>query len=140
MSNQRHADPRDTVVIRTYAAGHSAPYTIPPHTHDWSQLIYASAGVITVHTASGSWVVPPERGVWVPAGVTHSIEMSGTVSIRSLYFAPGFARRRLPKVCSVVSISALMRELILHATGIGALDQAIPVHARLIAVILDQIR
>jgi AraC-like DNA-binding protein len=137
MSITRHSDP---VVIRTFAAGHSAPYTIPNHTHTWSQLIYASAGVITVHTSQGSWVVPPERGVWVPAGVTHSIEMSGLVSIRSLYFAPGFARRRLPRSCSVVHISPLMRELILHATGIGALDRCIPAHARLIGVILDQVR
>jgi AraC-like DNA-binding protein len=137
MSKTRQSD---SVVIRTYASGHSAPYTIPPHTHDWSQLIYASAGVITVHTDRGSWVVPPERGVWVPPGVTHSIEMSGTVAIRSLYFAPGFARRRLPGTCSVVNISPLMRELILHSTSIGALDRAVPAHARLIAVMLDQIR
>src|SRR5580692_10974597 len=95
----------ESVVIRTFAAGHSAPYTIPNHTHTWSQLIYASAGVITVHTSQGSWVVPPERGVWVPAGVTHAIEMSGLVSIRTLYFAPGFGRRRLPGTCSVVNVS-----------------------------------
>ncbi len=137
MSNKRHHDP---VVIRTFAAGHSSPYTIPNHTHTWSQLIYASAGVITVHTSHGSWVVPPERGVWVPAGVTHSIEMSGLVSIRSLYFAPGFARRRLPTACSVVHISPLMRELILHTTSLGALDRSIPAHARLIGVMLDQVR
>ena len=74
----------DSVAIRTFAFGHSAGYTIPSHSHEWSQLIYASAGVMTVHTAQGSWVVPPERGVFVPAGITHSIEMSTQVSMRTL--------------------------------------------------------
>jgi AraC-like DNA-binding protein len=129
---------RDPVVIRTYQVRHTAPYTIPIHTHTWSQLIYAHEGVITVRTARGSWVVPPERGVWVPAGMTHSIEMSGQVSMRSLYFAPAFARKRLPKECSVVNISPLMRELILHVGTGAALDRSVPVQAHLIAVILDQ--
>jgi hypothetical protein len=53
--------------------------------------------------------------VWVPAGVTHSIEMSGRVAMRSIYFAPGFARRRLPRSCNVVHVTPLMRELILQS-------------------------
>jgi AraC-like DNA-binding protein len=129
----------DSIVIRTHLMRHSAPNSIPTHTHTWSQLIYAHSGVITVHTGAGSWVVPPGRGVWVPAGMTHSIEMSGEVSMRSLYFAPRFARKRLPKSCSVVDISPLMRELILHVATNAALDRSIPEHAHLIAVILDQL-
>jgi AraC-like DNA-binding protein len=137
---------RQSVVIRTHAVRHTAPYTIPPHAHTWGQLIYAEAGAITVHTTAGSWVVPPERGVWVPAGMTHSIEMSGHVSMRSLYFAPGLARgvarKRFPRACSVVDVSRLLSELIVHANGAsggGALDRRIPAQAHLIAVILDQI-
>lgn len=126
-------------MIRTYPVRHSAPFTIPTHTHTWSQLIYAEAGAITIRTAVGSWVVPPERGVWVPAGMTHSIEMSGQVSMRSLYFAPGFRRRMLPKICSVVGISPLLRELILHVSTGAPLDRSVPAQAHLIAVILDQI-
>src|SRR5260370_34911918 len=107
---------RDSVVVRTCAIGHSAAYTIPHHKHDWSQLIYASAGVMTVHTAHGSWVVPPERGVWVPAGVVHSIEMSSHVSMRTLYFAPGFGRRPLPRTVFGLRLTALMPGLIPPAT------------------------
>ena len=131
---------RQDIVVRTYAFGHTVGYTIPPHSHDWSQLIYASAGVMTVRAGCGVWVVPPERGVWVPAGVTHSIQMSGSVAIRTLYFAPGFARTRLPKSCTVVNVSPLMRELILQATRIGSLDRGVAAHVRLIGVMLDQIQ
>jgi len=136
MPKTRHAD---SIVLRTYAFGHSSGYTIPPHKHDWSQLICAAAGVMTVHTTAGSWVVPPERGVWVPGGVMHSIEMSGQVSVRTLYIAPAFAQRRLPKTCTVINISPLMRELVLHAVTLKTLDCAVPAQARLIGVLVDQI-
>jgi AraC-like DNA-binding protein len=136
MPKIRHTD---SIVLRTYAFGHSSGYTIPPHKHDWSQLICAAAGVMTVHTTAGSWVVPPERGVWVPGGVMHSIEMSGQVSVRTLYIAPGFAQRRLPKTCTVINISPLMRELVLHAVTMKTLDCAVAAQARLIGVLVDQI-
>jgi len=95
---------------------------------------------MTVHTTAGSWVVPPERGVWVPGGVTHSIEMSGQVSVRTLYIAPGYAQRRLPKTCTVINISPLMRELVLHAVTMKTLDCAVVAQARLIGVLVDQIQ
>jgi AraC-like DNA-binding protein len=134
---KRHRDP---IVLRTYAFGHSSGYTIPPHKHDWSQLICAASGVMTVHTTAGSWVVPPERGVWVPGGVMHSIEMSGQVSVRTLYIAAGFGRRRLPKTCTVINISPLMRELILYAITMKVLDRTNSAQARLIGVLVDQIQ
>ncbi|HEY6395147.1 MAG TPA: AraC family ligand binding domain-containing protein, partial [Candidatus Binataceae bacterium] len=126
-------------MVRTYAARHTGAYTIPEHTHDWSQLIYPQAGVIAVRTSAGSWIVPPERGVWVPRGVSHSIEIAGQTSMCSLYFPPGFAPR-LPKECAVVAIPPLLRELILHANRIGTLHRAVPAHGRLIGVMLDQMR
>ncbi|HSY78004.1 MAG TPA: AraC family ligand binding domain-containing protein, partial [Verrucomicrobiae bacterium] len=58
-----------------YVDGH----VIKTHSHPWHQLVYASQGVMTVRTPEGAWVVPIHRGVWVPAGTRHSIEMSGAV-------------------------------------------------------------
>ena len=43
-----------------------------------------------------------------------------------------------PSQCVVVSVSPLLRELILHACRIGVLNGANAEHARLIAVLLDQ--
>ena len=136
MSKQRQPDP---ALIRTFAMTFPSGFTMEPHRHDWSQLIYASSGVMTVRAEAASWVVPPERGVWVPAGVTHSIEMSGRVAMRSIYFAPGFARRRLPRSCNVVHVTPLMRELILQTCSLGALLRDSPAHQRLSRVIVDQI-
>jgi AraC-like DNA-binding protein len=126
------------IQIRSLALTYSSGFRIPPHRHAWAQLIYASRGVMSVHTDTGAWVVPTHRAVWVPGEVEHAIEMSGEVAMRTLYLAPGLAHG-VPDSCSVVNVSPLLRELVLHAVELGPLDAALPLHARLIGVILDQL-
>jgi AraC-like DNA-binding protein len=132
------ANLEDLIDIRSHALELSSAHTIDKHSHDdWHQLIYASRGVMTVNTATGSWVVPSRRAVWVPAGVEHEIEMSGSVSMRTLYVRSGIAVP-LPTECCVVNVSALLRELILRTIEIGMLNRTIKAHKHLIDVILDQ--
>lgn len=120
------------------AAVHTGSYTIRPHSHTWHQLIYAAQGVMSVHTAQGEWVVPPHRAVWAPAGVEHSLAMVGSVSLQTLYVATSVSHL-LPASCSVVNVSPLLRELILHIIRIGMLDRRVPEHAHLIDFLLDQL-
>jgi len=115
----------------------STAHKIHKHSHDWHQLIYASRGVMAVNTATGSWVVPSRRAVWVPAGIEHEVEMSASVSLRTLYLRTGLLML-LPKDCCVVNVSPLLRELILRTIEIGMLDRSLPFHRHLIDVILDQ--
>ena len=127
----------DSLDIRSHAIGSCAPYTIHKHSHDWHQLIYASRGVMTVNTSSGSWVVPSRRAVWVPARVEHEVEMLSAVSMCTLYLRQGLSDL-LPQECCVVNVSSLLRELILRAIEIGMLSRDVPLHKHLIDVILDQ--
>src|SRR5882762_10433562 len=129
----------DSLDIRSHAIGTSAAYTIEKHSHDWHQLIYASRGVMTVNTSTGSWVVPSRRAVWVPAGIEHEVEMSASVSMRTLYLRPGLSDV-LPRDCCVVSVSPLLRELILRTVEIGMLNRTVAAHQHLIDVIIDQFR
>ena len=124
--------------MRTYPVTFPTGYRSKAHSHEWDQLTYATHGVMTVHTAKGVWVVPPHRAVWVPAGIEHTEEMSGRVAARSLFFVPGLSKS-LPRDCSTVNVTPLLRELILQATRIGVLDRKLPTQARLIGVILDQL-
>src|SRR5262249_37477345 len=126
-------------LIRTLATGYSSGTVLPVHSHPWAQLVYASEGVMTVQTDHGTWVVPSHRGVWIPAGIAHSIAMSGWVAMRTIYIVPERAAD-LPFCCRVVAIAPLLRELILHATGIGPLRTDVPEHERLVAFLLDQIK
>ena len=93
------------------ALDHPDGHVIPFHWHSRAQLLYASAGVMTVTTGSGVWVLPPLRAMWVPALTEHQIRASGHLSMRTLYIKPD-AVRDFPPSCRMVSVSALLRELI----------------------------
>jgi AraC-like DNA-binding protein len=144
MSKKRHTRKTsrrgrtDGIVVRTYAVRHTKDYVIPPHAHDWHQLIYASQGVMWVQTAQGDWVVPPNRAVWVPAGIEHSIEMTGSVFVQTVYLMSTLYGT-LPDRCCAVNVSPFLRELIRHIVGLGMLDENDPPRARLIGVLLDQL-
>jgi len=114
-------------------------HTIPEHFHAEDQLIFASLGVMTLHTKQGIWVVPPSRAVWIPAGTPHLVVMSGTVSMRTLYFLPRLVRR-LPQKCFVMNVSPLLRELIIHACGFGKLNTAVAAQKRVIEILRDQLQ
>lgn len=124
--------------MRSLAYEYESGHAIVPHTHDWHQLVYATEGVMTVRTQDGTWVVPANRGVWVPAHLEHAIDISGRVSMRTLYVRPA-RRDSTPARCRTLTVSPLLRELILHAVSLGTLDSRKKEHVRLLGVILDQL-
>jgi AraC-like DNA-binding protein len=124
--------------VRSLSHEFESRYRIPPHSHGWHQLVYATQGVMTVRTPEGAWIVPAHRGVWVPADIEHSIEMSGHVSMRTLYVRPSVARS-LPKRCLALNVRPLLRELILRAVELGVLDKRVRAHVRLYGLILDEL-
>lgn len=101
-----------TPTVGAYAHDYPKGHHIEPHCHAWHQLVYARSGVMTVSTAHGAWVVPPQRAVWMPATTAHEIRCATPVSMRTLYVAPD-AAEALPGSCCVVHVSPLLRELVL---------------------------
>jgi AraC-like DNA-binding protein len=126
-----------SVFVRTNGVTFSEGHVFHAHRHAWDQFTYATHGVMTVKTETGTWVIPPHRAVWVPAGIEHVEVMSGPVAARSLFFVPGLVRF-LPNECTAVNVSPLLRELILATIRLGFLDNKIPAHSRMIAILLDQ--
>lgn len=120
MSRKRH-EPCLRALGLTLPSGHR----LSPHAHDWPQLIYAVRGVISVYAGDGSWVVPPMRGLWVAAGVEHSLHMRGTVQMQTLYFRPDVAPA-IDADCCVINVEPLLRELIVSIVAAGSLDDATP--------------
>jgi AraC-like DNA-binding protein/quercetin dioxygenase-like cupin family protein len=113
-------------------------YLVPPHRHGRSQLLYALSGVVTVATSEGRWMVPPEHALWIPAGVSHSVETLGLVMMRSLYVVAD-AIAGLPERCRVVGMTGLMRNLIVEAVTLP-FDYAPESRAALVmALILQEI-
>jgi AraC-like DNA-binding protein len=124
--------------VRTLAWKYASDERIPLHNHGWHQLIYATAGVMTIETANGIWVVPTHRGVWVPARVDHAIKMSGAVDMRTLYFSPRLALESLGD-CRVLSISPLVRELLLYTIELGSLDRRVAAQRPVLELLVDRI-
>jgi len=111
---------------------------IPDHLHPEDQLVYASQGVMTVRTSAGTWVVPAQRAVWIPARIPHSIRMSGAVSMRTIYLRARMLKR-LPRACRVVNVSPLLQNLIVHLCVHEKLSRKSKIHAHLIDVLIDQL-
>jgi AraC-like DNA-binding protein len=133
-----HACPRLPAPVTTLGYEFAHGHVIPEHFHPEDQLVYASLGVMTVRTSQGTWVVPAQRAVWIPAKTPHSIVMSGSVSMRTVYLRARMVRH-LPRACCVVNVSALLQELILHACQYPSLSRRSKTHAHLIDILLDQL-
>jgi AraC-like DNA-binding protein len=109
----------------------------PWHSHRRAQLAYVSEGVLTVRTKQGIWVVPPQRGVWIPSRVSHSLRSSREHTACSIYIEPDLVK--LPQGCAVVAVEPLVRELLLAVGDIGSGYREGTPEARLISVVLDRL-
>lgn len=94
-----------------------AGFNDPPHTHDRIQLLYACSGVMSVVTDTTTFVVPPQRAVWIPHGIRHEVSCRGPVSLRSLYIDPSYERE--DPDCHIVEVGQLLRSLIIEAVQFG---------------------
>jgi AraC-like DNA-binding protein/quercetin dioxygenase-like cupin family protein len=126
------------LVARAASATYSSGYIIRPHTHAVHQLLFASSGAMTVTGDRTSWMIPPGRAVLIPAGVAHAIRMWGEVAMRSLYF-PAHVAVGDTRACRVISVSPLLRELMLRVADLAALDSRVDTDARLMSVLLDEL-
>lgn len=94
-------------------------FELAEHSHRRGQFLYAASGVVAVSTPEGAWVAPPERAVWIPAGTPHSVRMVGAVQTRSVLIDQA-ASAQLAGTCRVVTVSALLRQLLVAASQVPA--------------------
>ncbi|WP_417067466.1 helix-turn-helix domain-containing protein [Niveibacterium terrae] len=107
------------------------------HAHPWIQLSYALSGVLQVRTSEARFVAPPQRAIWIPAGVEHEVRTSERAEMRSLYLDPAAISRG--ERCLVLTISPLLRELIVAVGELAVeYDEAGPA-GRLVAVLFDRL-
>lgn len=108
------------------------------HSHPWLQFSYARTGVLDVYTATGRFLAPPQRAVWIPAGVMHRVHCSAHTQIRSLYIEAQVLKRTIDR-CEVVEVTPLLTELIQSFSGYGELYDEEGEQGRLVQVLLDQL-
>jgi AraC-like DNA-binding protein len=134
----RDYDPLPGVSISTLAWEYPPAFHVPEHAHGAGQIIYATRGVMEVSAGQSFWLIPPQFAIWVPARTLHRIRMPAAVSMRTLYLRRHLTAR-LPPACTVLHVSALLRELIVEAVRIGQLRARNPMHCALRNLIVSQL-
>lgn len=114
------------------------PSWVRVHTHAWVQLSYATRGVLGVRTRQGSYLAPPQRAIWIPPGVEHSVATTERTQMRSLYIDPAAAPWGWEQ-CRVLGVTPLARELIREVTRLPVEYVEDGPAGRLVAVLLDQL-
>jgi AraC-like DNA-binding protein/mannose-6-phosphate isomerase-like protein (cupin superfamily) len=126
------------LVARTYKRG----VRLGTHMHREAQLVYAARGTMQVTTPEGRWLVPPDRAVWVPALLEHSIDVLADIQMRTLYFDMAWLKRekRSASLAAefVVRVSPLLHQAILALFDAGNDRERIELLTRLVMLELHQ--
>lgn len=127
--------PRRVVTYRS-ETGRGAGKT--PHFHRRGQLLSVLSGSIAVTAEEGTFVVPPERALWIPAHTLHETRHLASTALRTLYVARD-ASAALPPSMAVVHVSPLLRALIDAVVALQPDYDEAGAAGRLVTVLLDQI-
>ncbi|MDT8760920.1 helix-turn-helix transcriptional regulator [Sphingomonas psychrotolerans] len=114
-----------------------AGFVDPMHSHDHGQILYASAGVMSVRTPETSFVIPPQRALWLPAGTPHEVACRGPVSLRTLYLSAAVTTLR--GECRAFEVSDLLRCLILEVVDFPPHYDPGGREGRLVALLLEEV-
>jgi len=119
---------------------HESGFYAPYHSHARGQLLFISEGLIQVSAKDeGFWVVPPLRAVWLPPLIEHDARVINAVKMCNVYVSSEESQQ-LPKQCQVVTITPLLREIILEIAKFETLYNEAGKEGRLVGVFLDQLK
>jgi AraC-like DNA-binding protein len=124
--------------LRSHVEGYPDGGRIPRHTHDWDQLALISGAAAVVETDAVYVVHPLLKGLWLPAGIEHSVYSPRPFYLHSLYFEAGSVRSDSQP--QVLGLDNLARELIFllcavpqpskrrarHAHALALLEELLP--------------
>lgn len=88
------------------------------HRHDLHQIEYAIKGVAEVETATGHHLLPPQRAIWIPAGLLHRTTLSGVLSLAVFLDPEYFDRAMVGDVgfqARVLAVAPVLREMMIYA-------------------------
>lgn len=108
------------------------------HQHRKAQLIYSVRGILNCEIDDGVWIVPPQCAIWIPGDLPHAARGAGETECYCLFVEPDCVPD-LPKTCCTISVSPLLRELLLRAAGFPELYPLGGREDRLIAALLDEL-
>lgn len=109
------------------------------HKHARGQFFCVESGLVHVHTAHGSWLLPPHRAGWMPPGERHKVGINGRLTGWGVFLHPDVAHCLPDRPC-VIGVNALMRELVHRASSWDCLSRLSDRQERMMTVLLDEMR
>ena len=109
------------------------------HSHIRGQVMCIEDGQMQVRTQQGSWLVPPNRAVWVPAGQAHAATTAGVTRSWSIYLSP-LACEAMPHEPCVLAVNTLIHELVVRAASWRDAERLDASQRRLAVVLIDEMR
>ncbi len=125
-------------VVAMSATTVTEDWELASHQHHKAQLLYSVRGILNCKIEDGVWIVPPQCAVWIPGDLPHSAWGSGETECYCLFVEPD-AAPDLPKTCCTISVSPLLRELLLKVASFPVLYPQGGREDRLIAALLDEL-
>src|SRR5690606_2540759 len=92
---------------------------------------------MSVVTDRTSFVIPPQRALWLPVGTMHEVSTRGPVSLRTVYIDPAYDSE--PSRCRVLEVSNLLRALILEVTGFDYRKEMDARERSIVRLFLDEV-
>lgn len=128
-------DDRSAPVIAVRVDADGTKEEVPEHSHRKGQFVVSLGGGVTCRIPSGLWMVPPHCAVWIPSRMPHSNRATANARLFFVYVEAELVD--LPDRCCTISISPLLRELIVELSDGTQHDEAR--RQRLIGVLLGEL-
>ncbi len=110
---------------------------LPTHQHAVGQLLLTLRGSAVCRVLGDLWLVPAQCAVWVPPNTPHCNRITARSSVCLLLIRQ--ERIPLPATCCTLSISPLVRELILRVAALAPETTPTDHAGRLIQVLLTEL-
>ena len=78
-------------------------------------ILFTLSGIVVVSVDNGSWVLPPQRALWVPAGIDYSSFARKSGVLRSFALASTDSMA-VPGTVRLLNLSSFFRELLIEAS------------------------
>ena len=108
------------------------------HTHRKGQILMVLRGAFSCEIEGGLWIVPPLSAIWIPGGTLHSKKATGALLGYSIFVDP-VVEEELPRDCCVISVTPLLRELLIRAVQLPLFYEESPKNIGLVSLLLGEL-
>lgn len=102
-------------------------YAIRRHAHNVHELLWGFDDLRSVEVDDQVWIIPPDVGLWIPAGAPHRGQVSASASYRSTFIAAEDQLPSMPAPTAVMvppALSAMLAHLDRDDLGAAARQRA----------------